>query len=75
MVMRYESSLDGSGLRIGVVVSRFNSVVTERLLEGALDGLRRHGVAEDRIRVASVPAANCAVVIGSSMRSPASGRW
>ena len=57
MVMRYESSLDGSGLRIGVVVSRFNSVVTERLLEGALDGLRRHGVAEDRIRVASVPGA------------------
>ena len=35
------ASLDGSGLHIGVVVSRFNSVVTERLLDGALDGLRQ----------------------------------
>ena len=45
------------GLRIGVVVSRFNSVVTERLLEGALDGLKQHGVADDRIEVAQVPGA------------------
>ena len=57
MTMRYESSLDGIGLRVGVVVSRFNSVVTDRLLEGALDGLRRHGVAEESIEVASVPGA------------------
>jgi 6,7-dimethyl-8-ribityllumazine synthase len=57
MVTRYESSLDGSGLCIGVIVSRFNGVVTERLLEGALDGLRRHGVADERIQVASVPGA------------------
>jgi len=55
--MRYESSLDGSGLRVGVIVSRFNSVVTDRLLEGTLDGLRGHGVSEDRIRIASVPGA------------------
>jgi len=55
--MQYESSLDGSGLRVGVIVSRFNSVVTDRLLEGALDGLRGHGVSEDRIRIASVPGA------------------
>jgi 6,7-dimethyl-8-ribityllumazine synthase len=57
MVTRYEGGLDGSGLRIGVVVSRFNGVVTERLLEGALDGLRRHGVTDERIHVASVPGA------------------
>jgi len=55
--MQYESSLDGSGLRVGVIVSRFNSVVTDRLLEGALDGLRGHGVSDDRIRIASVPGA------------------
>ena len=55
--MQYESSLDGSGLRVGVIVSRFNSVVTDRLLEGALDELRRHGVTDERIRVASVPGA------------------
>jgi len=57
MAKQYESSLAGAGLRVGVIASRFNSVVTERLLEGALDGLRRHGVAEDDIAVASVPGA------------------
>jgi len=57
MAQQYESSLAGSRLRVGVVVSRFNSVVTERLLEGALDELRRRGVAEDDISVASVPGA------------------
>jgi 6,7-dimethyl-8-ribityllumazine synthase len=54
---QYETSLDGSRLRVGVIVSRFNSVVTERLLAGALDGLRDHGVTEERIRIASVPGA------------------
>jgi 6,7-dimethyl-8-ribityllumazine synthase len=57
MVKRHEPSLDGTGLRVGIVVSRFNNVVTDRLLEGALDGFRRHGVADDRIEVASVPGA------------------
>lgn len=57
MTRRYESSLDGSALRVGVIVSRFNSVVTERLLDGALDGLHRHGVADARIEVANVPGA------------------
>jgi 6,7-dimethyl-8-ribityllumazine synthase len=57
MARQYESSLAGGGLRVGVIVSRFNSVVTERLQEGALDGLRRHGVVEDDIAVASVPGA------------------
>jgi 6,7-dimethyl-8-ribityllumazine synthase len=56
-VAQYESSLDGSALRVGVIVSRFNSVVTERLQEGVLDGLRRHGVADGRIQLASVPGA------------------
>ena len=46
-----------SGLHVGVVVSRFNSVVTERLLEGALDSLRRQGVADDSVEIASVPGA------------------
>ena len=54
---KYQTSLDGSRLRIGVGVSRFNNLVTDRLLEGALDGFRRHGVGDDRIEVASVPGA------------------
>lgn len=54
---QYTTSLDGTALRVGVVVSRFNSVVTERLLEGAIDGLERHGVAKTAIEVAQVPGA------------------
>ena len=57
MARRYESVLDGKGLRVGVVVSRFNSVVTDRLLSGALEGLRERGVDDAAIEVASVPGA------------------
>ena len=39
----------GKGLKFGVVVSRFNEFITEKLLEGAQDALLRHGVAEDDI--------------------------
>ncbi len=39
-----EGKLEGAGLKIALIVSRFNSFITERLAEGALDCLRRHGV-------------------------------
>ncbi len=52
-----EGALDGKGLRIGVVVSRFNDFICERLLQGALDCLLRHGVADKDIVVARVPGA------------------
>lgn len=48
--------LAGEG-RFAVVVSRFNELVTERLLDGALGTLRRHGVAEERVTVVRVPGA------------------
>lgn len=41
--------------RFGIVVARFNHFITERLLNGALDGFRRHGVSEDRLQVVWVP--------------------
>ena len=47
--------LDGKGLRIGIVVSRFNDLISERLLQGTLDCLVRHGVAEKEITVALDP--------------------
>ena len=47
--------MDGTGLRIGVVVARFNEFVTRPMLDGALDTLRRHGVTEDQIDVAWTP--------------------
>ena len=53
----YEGKLDGSGLRVGIVVSRFNNLITERLLEGALDRLRRSNVADDAVDVCRVPGA------------------
>jgi 6,7-dimethyl-8-ribityllumazine synthase len=45
----------GTGLRVGLVCGRFNDLITERLLAGALDTLERHGVADDDITVVWVP--------------------
>ena len=50
-------SLDGAGLRFGIVVARFNRAVTEQLLAGALEALAKYGVAADDIRVIHVPGA------------------
>jgi 6,7-dimethyl-8-ribityllumazine synthase len=50
-------SLDGTGLRIGVVVARFNAYITERLLAGALAALRDAGVAGDDVTIVRVPGA------------------
>ncbi len=50
-------SSDGTGLRFGVVVARFNRTVTEQLLEGALAALTGHGVAADDIQIVHVPGA------------------
>lgn len=50
-----EAALDGTGLRIGIAVTRFNDSVTRRLLDGALDCLRRHNVSDDDITVVWVP--------------------
>ena len=52
-----EGKLIGAGLKFALVVSRFNSFITERLLEGALDCLRRQGVAEDDLMLVRVPGA------------------
>lgn len=48
-------NLDGKGLRIGIVVSRFNELINQRLLEGATDVLIRHGVKDGDITVVYVP--------------------
>jgi len=50
-----EGKLDATGLRFGIIVGRFNSFISERLLEGAVDALVRHGVAEGDIEVVRVP--------------------
>lgn len=55
MVRVIEGDLQGQGVKVTIVVSRFNSFITDRLLEGALDALRRHGVEEGGITVVRVP--------------------
>ncbi|WP_213424327.1 6,7-dimethyl-8-ribityllumazine synthase [Bhargavaea massiliensis] len=57
MVNVLEGNLVGTGLKIGIVAGRFNEFITGRLVEGALDTLRRHGVNEEDIDVAKVPGA------------------
>lgn len=54
---RFEGRLDASGASIGIVVSRFNNFFTEKLLEGAIDCLIRHGGSAENISVAWVPGA------------------
>jgi 6,7-dimethyl-8-ribityllumazine synthase len=55
MVRVIEGDLQGQGVKVAIVVSRFNGFITDRLLEGALDALRRHGVEEKAITVVKVP--------------------
>jgi len=53
----HEGKLDATGRKVGITVSRFNDLITSRLLEGALDCLKRHGCADEDIEVAWVPGA------------------
>jgi len=50
-----EGKLNAKGFRFAIVVSRFNSFITERLVEGALDALKRHGADENKIDIYRVP--------------------
>lgn len=54
-LQKIEGMLSAEGRRFGIVISRFNSLVTGRLLEGALDCLRRHGAQENNITVVYCP--------------------
>jgi 6,7-dimethyl-8-ribityllumazine synthase len=53
----FEGKLSGKGLKFGIVVGRFNEFISTRLLDGALDNLKRHDVDEDDVEVAWVPGA------------------
>ena len=57
MVRVIRGKLDATGMRFGLVVSQFNSLITERLQAGAIDALCRHGVREEDIEVVQVPGA------------------
>lgn len=57
MVNTIVGNVVGTDLRIGIVVARFNEFITNKLLDGALDALKRHGVSEENVDVAWVPGA------------------
>ena len=70
MPRTYEGMLDAKGFRFGLVVSRFNELLTGRLLEGALDCLARHGADEDDLTLVRVPGAwELALVAGRLAQS------
>jgi len=69
----FEGKLIGSGLKVGIVVSRFNELLSTRLLGGAMDALGRHGVDEASVDVAWVPGAFEIPFIAKKMA--ASGRY
>ncbi len=52
-----QGELSAKGLKFGIIAARFNDFITARLLEGAVDGLVRHGVAEADIEIVRVPGA------------------
>ena len=54
----YGGKLIGTGLKVGIIISRFNDFFTKQLLDGAVDGLVRHGVAQQDVTVVWVPGAN-----------------
>jgi 6,7-dimethyl-8-ribityllumazine synthase len=55
MVKTFEGKLLAKGIKFGIVVSRFNSFISDRLLEGAMDALRRSGAEEEDCTVVRVP--------------------
>jgi 6,7-dimethyl-8-ribityllumazine synthase len=62
----YEGEIRGDGLRVALVVSRFNEFIAGRLLDGAVDALLRHGAKEEDLHVFRVPGA---------FEIPAMARW
>jgi len=62
-----EGKQDADGLKIGIVVSRFNNFITEKLLEGALDGFNSHGGSEDNLTVVRVPGAFEIAIVADKM--------
>ena len=69
----FEGKLGGKGLHFGVVVGRFNELISRQLLDGALDNLRRHDVNEADVDVAWVPGAF--EIPPVAQRMAASGRY
>ncbi|OWZ84543.1 6,7-dimethyl-8-ribityllumazine synthase [Natranaerobius trueperi] len=73
MVKTYEGQLLAEGLKFGIVVSRFNELITNKLLGGALDSIKRHGGSEDNIEVIWVPGSF--EIPGATKKTVESGKY
>ncbi len=74
MVKYYEGNLKGEGLRVGIVVSRFNGRITSRLLEGALEALEKTGVKKENIEVWKTPGSFEIPLVAKRMARRENGR-
>jgi len=63
----FEGRLVAEGLKVGIIVARFNEFIGSKLLSGAIDGLVRHGMNEDDIEIAWVPGAFEIPVVAQKM--------
>jgi 6,7-dimethyl-8-ribityllumazine synthase len=79
-----EGEVSAKGIKFAIVVSRFNDFIGQRLLDGALDALKRHGASDDQITIVKVPGAfeipsmakrlsssdrfNCVICLGAVIR-------
>ena len=68
-----EGKKDAQGLKIGIVVSRYNHFITEKLLDGALDGFKSHGGDDDQVTIVWVPGAFEIPLVADKLA--ASGRY
>src|ERR671924_1757194 len=73
MATSIEGKRNAQGLKIGIVVSRYNQFITEKLLDGALDGFKSHGGEDENITVVHVPGAFEIPLIAERMA--ASGKY
>jgi 6,7-dimethyl-8-ribityllumazine synthase len=73
MAKLIEGNLDARGIKIGIIVSRFNGFITEKLLDGALDGVNGHGGEPEDITVVRVPGAFEIPLVAEKMA--ASGKY
>lgn len=67
MGQTFSGSLVGTDLTVGIVVGRFNEFITSKLVEGAVDTLKRHGVSDGNIDIARVPGAFEIPLVASKM--------
>lgn len=72
-MMELNGTLEAGGIRFAIVVSRFNTFITEQLVKGAVDCIERHGGSSDQITLARVPGANELPLVAD--RLAASGKF